>query len=226
MTRLCFISDTHEQHGQLTQRIIGAQADVLVHCGDFTGRGHLDKIRDFAEWCAMLVRKGYVKHVVTVAGNHDLTLDATQPNVGDAPVIGRLCLEQHGVAYLEDSGAEVAGLRFYGSPWTPRFFDWGFQLVSDAQSRRIFGAIPECDVLVTHGPPLGIRDLVPSGQHAGSRRLLDAVRRVRPRIHAFGHIHCQYGITAGKDTLYINAATCTEAYRPTNAPIVVDLEAA
>lgn len=226
MTRLCFVSDTHEQHGQLTQRIIGAQADVLVHCGDFTGRGCLDKVNSFADWCSMLVRKGYVKRAVAVAGNHDLTLDRSRPDMGSVPDIARALLEDAGVVYLEDSGAEVAGLRFYGSPWTPRFFDWGFQLVSDAQSRRIFGAIPECDVLVTHGPPLGIRDLVPGGQHVGSRRLLDAVRRVRPRIHAFGHIHCQYGITAGKDTLYINAATCTEAYRPTNAPIVVDLEAA
>lgn len=61
MTRLCFISDTHEQHRQLTQAIIAARAQVLVHSGDFTGRGHLDKIRDFAEWCEMLIRKDYVE---------------------------------------------------------------------------------------------------------------------------------------------------------------------
>jgi hypothetical protein len=28
--------------------------------------------------------------------------------------------------YLEDSGIELYGYRFYGSPWQPKFHDWAF----------------------------------------------------------------------------------------------------
>ncbi len=77
--RLAFISDTHEQHGATTQALIAAKADVVVHCGDFTGKGDPAKIEAFGEWCAMLVRKGYTRHVVAIAGNHELTLDPASP---------------------------------------------------------------------------------------------------------------------------------------------------
>ena len=30
--------------------------------------------------------------------------------------------------YLEDSGVEIDGVRFWGSPWTPTFMDWAFML--------------------------------------------------------------------------------------------------
>jgi hypothetical protein len=39
----------------------------------------------------------------------------------------------------------------------------------------------------------------------------------------FGHIHGAYGAVYNKETLYVNASTCTEQYIPSNKPIVVDL---
>lgn len=223
--RIVFVSDTHEQHGQLTQALISAKADVLVHCGDATGVGALDRVEGFADWCAMLLRKGYVRHVVFVAGNHDCTLDARHPrSVGSSREVALALLEDAGVHYLEDSGAEIDGVRFYGVPWTGRFFDWAFQIDTPEQDASAFDRVPDgIDVLITHGPALGIRDLVPDGRLTGSPALLRAIARVRPRVHAFGHIHCGYGMSLIGPTLHINASSCTEAYRPTNPPIVVDL---
>ena len=233
MTRLCFISDTHELHAQLTQSIAAARPDVLVHCGDFTGIGALPAVRSFADWCAMLVAKGYAGQVVCIAGNHDLSFDQTHPKSNPAiAATARAILAGAGITYLQDSDAEIEGLAFWGSPWTRRFYDWAFQIDTPAQDEAIHERIPlGVDILVTHGPPCGIRDLVPRGEHIGSEALANHGAARHPRIHAFGHYHGGYGITLGAAehrngarTLHVNASTCTEAYKPTNQPIVVDLE--
>ena len=51
------------------------------------------------------------------------------------------------------------------------------------------------DVLITHGPPIGVLDLsVYDNISCGCDNLLDAVtNRVKPRLHIFGHIHEGYG---------------------------------
>jgi Icc-related predicted phosphoesterase len=43
-------------------------------------------------------------------------------------------------------------------------------------------------VLVTHSPPFGHADEA-GGRHLGSRAVLDAIRRTRPRLVVCGHIH-------------------------------------
>jgi len=43
--------------------------------------------------------------------------------------------------------------------------------------------------MLTHGPPHGILDLTSRGDLAGCENLTAAVKRVRPRMHVFGHIH-------------------------------------
>ncbi|KAL9620639.1 MAG: hypothetical protein Q9160_004893 [Pyrenula sp. 1 TL-2023] len=58
---------------------------------------------------------------------------------------------------------------------------------------------PGVDIMVTHGPPMGMHDLVGGGhrteEHVGCSLLQRAVRRCRPQLHVFGHIHEGYGAT-------------------------------
>lgn len=239
--RIAFVSDTHSKHAQVTQAIIAAKAEVLVHCGDFSdvegdertrkfvGIGMLSGIHSFAEWCAMLVRKSYVKHVVVIAGNHDLRLDKTFPEIAstfpDLPARCRKILDVPGAHYLQDEALSLEGVTFYGSPWTPRFCDWGFQIDSTAHDECICEQIPDhVDVLVTHGPPADILDLCHDGRRVGSPTLRARVDRAGgPKIHAFGHIHHSYGMEVRGGRLFVNASICTEEYKPTNPPIVLDL---
>jgi len=243
MVRLAFISDTHTQHRKLTEALEKARADILVHSGDFTADDPSRKemeIGEFANWCSMLRRKKIVKHVIVIAGNHDEFFDAHCPETKrcNDPGISERCrtaLREAGVIYLQDSGCVVEGVAFWGTPWTGRWYDWGFQIDTAVQDEEIFGRIPSrtqanvaIDVLVTHGPPYGIRDTVKRGlheerdEHAGSRALREAVDRVAPRIHAFGHIHPGYGMTVMPNgTLCINACSLN---KPMNPPIVVELE--
>lgn len=87
-----------------------------------------------------------------------------------------------------------------------------------------WGQIPEgIDILVTHGPPFGILDEVPDGLRVGCRDLLDRVVEVKPKIHAFGHIHHSHGQVKLGDTLFVNAAICDEVYVAVNKPIIVEI---
>ena len=45
------------------------------------------------------------------------------------------------------------------------------------------------DILLTHGCPIGLADLTPSGRHGGQRCFLDASKTISPRLHLCGHLH-------------------------------------
>jgi len=88
----------------------------------------------------------------------------------------------------------IEGVKFYGSPWQPRFFDWAFNLDRGEEIKKKWDLIPmDTDVLITHGPPYGILDLTHEGEKVGCEELMKAVLRVQPKIHIFGHIHEAYG---------------------------------
>ncbi len=62
--------------------------------------------------------------------------------------------------YLEDSSVQVMGLNIYGSPWQPMFCDWAYNLDRGEPCAKTWAQIPsETDILVTHGPPIGIGEL-------------------------------------------------------------------
>ena len=45
------------------------------------------------------------------------------------------------------------------------------------------------DILLTHGCPIGLADLTPTGRHGGQRCFLDAFKTIKPRLHLCGHLH-------------------------------------
>jgi len=110
-----------------------------------------------------------------------------------------------------NAGGGGARLRLFASPLTPRSGNWGFQYdrsnphkwVMPPTTQNGDGAV---DVVMTHGPPRGIRDGTGMGQ-AGCAGLLAAVERARPRVHCFGHIHGAWGaeIVAWKRERVANA---------------------
>jgi Icc-related predicted phosphoesterase len=61
-----------------------------------------------------------------------------------------------------------------------------------------------CDVLVTHEPPWGVQDALPSGRHIGSRSVREQMQRLRPRLLLCGHVHEAAGITRVEGTVVVN----------------------
>ncbi len=204
--RLVVLSDTHGLH----DRMEVPDGDVLIHSGDMTNRGELHEVRAFDAFLARLDHR----HKLVIAGNHDFCFERQ-------PAAARELL-RHAV-YLEDEAAEVEGVRFYGSPWQPWFYDWAFNLERGAEIRAKWALIPDdVEVLITHGPPLGHGDVTARGDAVGCADLLERIRQVRPRYHLFGHIHEAFGTSTDGTTTYVNASTCDLRYRPVNPPVVLD----
>lgn len=64
-----------------------------------------------------------------------------------------------GCTYLEDSGCEVLGYKIWGSPWSPTFFNWAFNLDIGEPLASKWELIPnDTEILITHGPPIGHGD--------------------------------------------------------------------
>lgn len=87
-------------------------------------------------------------------------------------------------------------MRFWGSPWHPRFMDWAFNLATEAELQAKWALIADdIAVLITHGPPLRILDRCFDGREDGCAALARRVREIGPALHLFSHIHEGYGWT-------------------------------
>lgn len=201
--RLVLISDTHGYHEELDI----PQGDVLIHAGDLTRRGGVDEVEEFGRWLTALPHP----HKLVIAGNHDWCFQVE-------PTAARRALGE--VTYLQDSGTAIRGLRFWGSPWQPEFMNWAFNLPRGGPLAEKWADIPEdTDVLITHGPPLGVLDIVRDGTAAGCEDLSRRLDSVRPALHVFGHIHEARGSHQAAQTLFVNASIGFTNH----GPIVVDI---
>lgn len=205
--RIVCISDTHRQH----RRIQVPDGDVLIHAGDFCGRGTLAEVEDFNKWLGTLPHA----ECIVIAGNHDLPFE-------EAPEAARELITY--ATYLEDSGIEIDGIRFWGSPWQPEFFNWAFNLPRGPALAEKWAMIPDgTDVVITHGPPYGYGDLCFDGMTVGCADLLAALDRCGARLHVSGHIHEGYGVYERAGMKIVNASTCDFHYRPVNPAVIIDL---
>ena len=124
--RIICISDTHGQQAGL--RV--PDGDILIHAGDFMTYGNAPReIIDFNTW---LARQPHA-HKIVIAGNHDRLFESH-------PMPARALITN--ATYLEDSGVEVEGLKFWGSPVQPSFNNWAFNVQRGAPIRRHWDKIP------------------------------------------------------------------------------------
>ena len=180
--RIVCVSDTHNSTPNLPP------GDILIHSGDLTQDGSFAEMQAQLAW----LKAQPHAHKIVVAGNHDLILD--EVFVKQHPE-RELCkpspsaqdLDWGDLIYLEDETVEITCrsriLKVFGSPYIPWCGTYAFQY--DAHVDKWDGLIPhDADVVITHGPPALHRD-----RDVGCRFLLEALWRVRPSLHVFGHMH-------------------------------------
>ena len=207
------ISDTHGLHKKLTI----PEADMIIHSGDFTGRGKVAEIKEFCEWYGKLPHK----HKILIAGNHDWGFQTKNKECV------QIC-KDNGITYLQDSHVIIDGLKIHGSPQTPEFAGWAFNCWRTEKEEqlndeyhggykwigRFWKMIPDdVDILITHGPPMGILDYCDNG-YVGCVELLKHIEQKKPTFHIFGHIHEGRGEEIGEFTTHINASSLDGWYRP------------
>ena len=207
---LTIISDTHSQH----QKLQLGSGDILIHCGDFTNCGSLDDTVSFTDFMA----EQKFKHKIVIAGNHDFCFEDKRSREAEK------LLRDNDIIYLNDTGIQIDGINFWGSPVQPEFMNWAFNRARGADIRKHWDKIhASTDVLITHGPPLGILDVTFDGRSVGCADLLDSVQNIKPRVHAFGHIHESYGVVELDDIKFVNACNTDHSYRITHPPVRVEI---
>lgn len=216
--KITFISDTHSKHKHLTSNVynnILGSGDVLVHAGDCTNVGRESEVKDFLDWFA---NTNYT-HKIFIAGNHDFYFE----KVHDIDQK----YKDMGVHYLFDSSVEIDGVKFYGSPWQPIFYNWAFNLTRGDRLAEVWAKIHEdVDILITHSPAYGMLDYTPRGEQVGCVDLYDRIIQIKPKIHVCGHIHWAYGQKSFNGIEFLNASVLNERYEYENKPISLNFDVA
>lgn len=181
-----------------------ADAELLLLAGDicpdfrpYGNRNHWDLIdkggTQQSQWLQSKFRAWLLRHgipTVGIWGNHDF--------VGERPFL----VPKLPWWLLKDQSAfGFGGLYIWGTPWVPGLPYWAFYGRPEALQRRADLIPAGLDVLMTHGPPKGYGDFIPTsekqrnkygnygGEHVGDTTLNGAIRRARPKVVICGHIH-------------------------------------
>ncbi|KAF2745513.1 Metallo-dependent phosphatase [Sporormia fimetaria CBS 119925] len=214
--RVVCISDTHNNIPEDVPH-----GDILVHAGDMTNGGSIAEIQAQVDWLSSLPHK----EIIVISGNHDTYLDPrTRPSLPEEERTGsvdwkRVHYLQHRRLSLtftapqpESERARLTAPRqrrvtVYGAPQIPAcgpmsVHAFQYERGKDAWSETV----PEdTDILITHTPAKYHRDLaLPYGM--GCEHLAAEVKRVKPALHIFGHVH--WG--AGQEVVWWDR--CHEAF--------------
>lgn len=219
--KIVAVSDTHNYTlGDIPD------GDLFIHAGDLTGQGTAAECKRGIDMIAKLPHP--VK--VFVPGNHDWWF----MGYGGGRNYKRTWANASAVAYckernihcLVDKSLKVGNYNLYGSPWQPEFCNWAFNLPRGAALKKKWAKIPNnTDILVTHGPEYGIRDLTYDMRNVGDQDLSDRIKALpNLKLHIFGHIHASYGShTNIGGVTSCNVCVCNEKYLPVNPPTVLGM---
>ncbi len=211
---------TSDWHGSLPESI--PDGDVLLIAGDTLGLDH--RVEAQQEWFASelvpyLARLPHPR-ILLVAGNHDFLFAEPLPWRDELPA---------NVTFLLDEAVEIAGVRFWGAPWSVYLPGWVFMEPDGALERR-WAMIPDdTDVLVVHSPPYGTLDRTAprfGSVAAGSRSLRDRIARNGPGLVVCGHIHEGFGVDRIASTSVYNVSYLDESYEHTaeRGPVVIEID--
>ncbi len=218
--KIVVISDTHNKHNQ----IIIPECDILIHAGDWTGQGKFNEVNNFGKW----LNKQPANYKIIVPGNHEVVFEKELP-------ISKSWLQEAcpDVNLLINESITIEGIKFYGSPITPFFFNWAWNRHPE-EIKSYWNQIPDdTEFLITHGPPYGVLDYVkhlskldqPFIEHLGCPKLrqkIDSLTNLK--YHVFGHIHTSHGTKEINGKIFHNAAMLNEQYDVVYNPIVFEIK--
>lgn len=221
---------TSDLHGYLPEPKSVPDCDILLIAGDTTpATDHSGWYQKrwintvYRDWLYEVAEGPTKRIVIEVAGNHDFIYQEAPDDLLKLPR-----------RYLQDGAAILPewGLFIYGTPWTPTFGGWAF-MRDDRDLEQVFNKIPAgVDILVSHGPPLGLCDRNVMGSHCGSHFLARRIREVWPSVVVCGHIHEAFGMAVtGAETedgpcqteIY-NVSRVNFNYQPVNPFVEIQLQ--
>lgn len=228
--RIAAVSDLHGQFPVIPP------CDLLIVAGDVCP----DAVDRQFSWDAPELQKAWfdrevrpwlaaapATHKVLTWGNHDTCgarcdFSADEPDIADSR---SLQIVNTRATSIPDGAGSVT---IFASPWCNPCGMWVFWK-RRPELAKIYDAIPDgIDVLVSHQPPFGYCDGVPEWDSSrviprGSRELLRAIDRVKPKVVICGHIHEGHGRAERNGTRIFNVSVVDERYRLVNPVTLIDL---
>ena len=188
--RIYAVADIHGKPDRIRtiqKHVRTFEPDVLVAAGDITQ--FLNAGRVLSRFNALPVP------VLAVRGNTDRPhVEKSFRRLANIIPLHLQSVHIRGVRFAGVSGTALLPFRSRVRYWEGRVFD------------RLEPLLETGSVLVAHPPPWGVRDEVLGRFHSGSRRLLQAIRKHRPALVLFGHIHERAGFEKIGDTVAVNCA--------------------
>ncbi len=192
--RILVVSDLHGDLDAADRVLARFQPDLVLCCGDWGEPEQVGEERMRALIDAV--------PVYTTFGNHDpLELLDRLRNLDGSPV-----LVPSGTV-IEFEGLRVGAI---GGIWAKSHAKPHYVTDADvaAFASRIARAEP-VHILITHGCPIGLADVTPSGRHGGQRCFLEAFQAIAPRLHLCGHLHVaqEYNLHDGSKVINVGATS-------------------
>lgn len=237
--RIAAISDLHGHIG-----ISMPECDAIVIAGDIVpsySSAEIWQSHKELYWIAGRFSKTLNRWVAesgceicfVMPGNHDVCMADHETRYEVERVLNSIhrvaaCIPQPGVSVVRWESLSAIW-NFY--PWTPTIQDrnWAYSLSRSSRANPASEIDDDCDILVSHGPPLGLLDSV-DRKREGCSRLMHRMLEVGPALTICGHIHeerskrARYFDLKGMERKIVNASICDERYNPSGSRVqVVDL---
>lgn len=238
MTTIACISDTHGHFPELDLDGI----DIILHAGDYTGMFDRNDIvsqlvffeNQFCPWVRRILDTG--TQFYYISGNHEVFVEKLNIDK-DYNDVTKHCLDMR---LLTLHSLDNTSVTCFGFPYTPTFGGWGFNRDdTEDDLGLVCEHIPDkVDILLTHGPPYGILDIVPGRTiydhrkddfveipplHVGSKQILKRVKEIKPRYVISGHLHYNYGIEEVDGTTFVACPLVNDQYLLCRQPIIFDI---
>ncbi len=194
--RILALSDLHGLNPRsLHEYLDENKVDLIIIAGDITHFGPPELARDILDDIA-----SYNIPLMAVPGNCD-------PNSIHSHIENSRAMNIH-ARTVNIKGLNFCG--FGGSNPTP------FNTPLEFDEEEIYMAIKDVigdhlTILVTHAPPYGTRaDIIPSGEHVGSKSIRRIIEEYQPKLNICGHIHESRGEDRIGDTVIVNPGKASE----------------
>lgn len=203
--KIAHISDSHGFHDHID---IDKDTDIVIFTGDCSNSRNLavnsNEVLNFLNWYSRLE----VANKIMISGNHDVSIYHKY--------ISKKDITDLGITYLENEHVKLCGLKFFGSPVTPSFNNWAWNVARHKTSNYWDMIENDTDVILCHGPCRYILDNAidfENGKviHVGCKSLLNKVLEIGCPLFLHGHLHnnknCfNYGTYFNGKTTFSNAS--------------------
>ncbi|MBM4241799.1 MAG: metallophosphoesterase [Euryarchaeota archaeon] len=199
--KILSVGDLHGQCVQFLDYLKKNPVDLIIITGDITHFGPLELAEDILNEVCL-----FDAPVLAIPGNCD-------PEGIHGKIENSRAINLHGKS-TKIKNIGICG--FGGSNPTP------FNTPLEFEEIEIYHELSkameqikddEVQILITHMPPFGTKaDIVPSGDHVGSKSLREIIEKYQPSLNICGHIHESRAIDKIGDTVVINPGELSEGF--------------